>query len=167
MSLNMRNSQFGNLFQNRWNDKNGRFEIDERTQKVCMVNNEYFKSKKQIVSPAMDYISNALENSNDYYITSLNFKYCYLGFDDLLYLGQAMRLNRTLVKLNLSKNNLKSKTMRLFLDSIQDNYTLADLNVAGNLLDDAFAFDLACVLEDNQSLHTVDISGNPISQAGA
>ena len=115
----------------------------------------------------MDYISSALENSNGFYITSLNFKYWYLSFDDLLYLGQAMRLNRTLVKLDLSKNNLKSKTMRLFLDSVQDNYTLADLNLSGNLLDDAFAFDLACVLEDNQSLHTVNISSNPISQAGA
>jgi Ran GTPase-activating protein (RanGAP) involved in mRNA processing and transport len=27
----MRNSQFGNQFSNRWNEKNGRFEIDERT----------------------------------------------------------------------------------------------------------------------------------------
>jgi Ran GTPase-activating protein (RanGAP) involved in mRNA processing and transport len=78
-----------------------------------------------------------------------------------------MRLNRTLVKLDLSKNALKSKTVRLFLDSIQDNYTLSDLNLSGNLLDDAFAFDLSCVLEDNQSLHTVDISGNPISSNGA
>ena len=64
-----------------------------------------------IVSPAMDYISDALEKSNEYYITALNFKYCYLSFDDLLMLGTGMRLNRTLVKLDLSKNALKSKTL--------------------------------------------------------
>lgn len=102
-----------------------------------------------IVSPAMDYISDALEKSNEYYITALNFKYCYLSFDDLLMLGTGMRLNRTLVKLDLSKNALKSKTLGLFLDSLQDNYTLADFNVSGNLLDDSFAWSLSVVLEDN------------------
>ena len=51
MSLNMRNSQFGLQFNPRWNEKSGRFEIDDGkatdrsgfgSQKQCFVNSPYF-----------------------------------------------------------------------------------------------------------------------------
>ena len=119
------------------------------------------------ISPnAMTYLYQAVENSL-FYITALNFKFCYLTFDDILALAAGMKYNKTIVKLDLSNNALKACVVKFFLESLLDNYCLTDLSFAGNFLDNEFACDLAHLLESNQVLHTVDISKNPIGPEGA
>ena len=115
---------------------------------------------------AVLHLSNSLSNGN-FYLTALSLKFCYLEFDHLLSLGEGIKYNHTLVKLDLSSNGLKPCTLKFFLESIVDNTSLADLNLAGNFLDNEFAVDLAHLLEFNQTLHTVDISRNPIGPEGA
>lgn len=67
-------------------------------------------------------------------------------------LANALRFNKTLVKLDLGGNALKPCTARFLLDALLDNCCLADVSFAGNFLDDEFAVDLAHVLEDNPVL---------------
>jgi hypothetical protein len=67
----------------------------------------------------------------------------------MIKLSDAINLNKTLVRLDLSNNALKSPTMRFFLEAMLDNSTLADLRLAGNFLDNEFAVDLAHLLEVN------------------
>lgn len=105
--------------------------------------------------------------NNSFYITALSFKFCFLEFHEFLILAEAIRFNTTIVKLDFSKNGLKSCTVKWLLDSLVDNYCLAHLDLSGNFLDNEFAVDLAHLLETNQQLHTVDISNNPIEPEGA
>jgi NLR family CARD domain-containing protein 3 len=113
-----------------------------------------------------EYLTRCLSHS-DFYLTSLNLKFCFLSFEHIQLLSNALRSNKTLVKLDLSKNGLKSYTAKYFLDSLQINEHLMNINFHGNLLDDDFAHDLAELLSQNSILHTVDISNNPIGPDGA
>lgn len=100
-------------------------------------------------------------------MVALNFKFCYLSFDDIYQLSNGIKFNNTIIKLDLSNNAIKPCTIKFFLEALLDNTSLADLRLCGNLLDNEFAVDLAHLLESNQTLHTVDISKNPIGQEGA
>ena len=82
-------------------------------------------------------------------------------------LAAAFKFNKTIVKLSLANNGLKSCVAKFLLESLLDNFCLAELSFAGNFLDNEFACDLAHLLESNQTLHTVDISKNPIAPEGA
>ena len=82
-------------------------------------------------------------------------------------LAEGIRFNKTLVKLDLSHNALKSCVMKFVFDALDNNYSLAHLLLQSNFLDNEFAVDLAHILENNQTLHTVDISNNPIGPEGA
>ncbi|CDW87985.1 UNKNOWN [Stylonychia lemnae] len=115
---------------------------------------------------AADHISKAVSN-NDYYLTSLSLKFCFISFEQLIELSNSLRFNKTLVKLDLSSNALKSCQVKFLLDSMMDNVCLTELNLASNFLDDEFAQDLSYVLENNPVLYKVDISRNPIGPAGA
>lgn len=97
---------------------------------------------------AMTHLSNSLSNGN-FYLVALSLKYCYLDFDQLLRLGEGIKYNHTLVKLDLSNNGLKACILKFFLESLVDNTSLADLKLAGNFLDNEFAVDLAHLLEYN------------------
>jgi Ran GTPase-activating protein (RanGAP) involved in mRNA processing and transport len=114
---------------------------------------------------AGEYLFKAI-SSPEYYLTSLNLKFCYLSFEQLIALGNALRFNKTIVKLNLSSNALKPCTARFILDAMLDNVCLSEVNFSSNFLDDEFAVDLAHVLEDNPVLYKVDIASNPIGPAG-
>jgi len=97
---------------------------------------------------SIEYLSNIITNYS-YYITALSFKFCFLDFKYILMLAEGMRLNKTIVKLDLSKNALKSCTIKWLLDALMDNYSLAHLDLSGNFLDNEFAVDLAHLLESN------------------
>ena len=112
-----------------------------------------------------DYLFKSL-TSQDFYLTSLSLKFCFLSFEQLMTLGNALRFNKTLVKLDLSNNALKACTVRFVLDSLLDNVCLAEIGLASNFLDDEFAVDLSHVLEDNPVLYKVDIAKNPIGPGG-
>ena len=51
-------------------------------------------------------------------------------------LANAIRFNKTLVKLDLSKNALKSCVVKFLLDSLLDNVCLVYLDMSSNFLDD-------------------------------
>jgi len=61
-----------------------------------------------LTKQASDYLCKSL-NSQEYYLTSLNLKFCYLSYDQISQLSNALRFNKTLVKLDLSSNALKPK----------------------------------------------------------
>ncbi len=82
-------------------------------------------------------------------------------------LANSLRFNKSLVKLDLSNNALKSCVVKFLLDSLLDNVCLTELNLSSNFLEDDFAKDLALVLENNPVLYKVDIANNPIGPVGA
>ena len=82
-------------------------------------------------------------------MSALSLRYCFLTFDDIMLLAQGIKFNKTMVKLDLGKNALKSCVAKFFLDSLLDNFCLAELILDGNLLDNEFAVDLAHLLEQN------------------
>lgn len=119
-----------------------------------------------VTKPAEDYLFKCISNP-DCYLTSLSLKYCFLSLEQICELSSALRFNKTLVKLDLSNNGLKSCTMKFLLDALLDNVCLSELNLSSNFLDDSFARDLALVLENNLVLYKVDIGNNPIGPVGA
>ena len=119
-----------------------------------------------ITANGMKHICHSLEKP-DVYLIGLSFKFCYLSFNYIIELSKAIKLNNTLVKLDLSNNGLKACTVKFLLDGLENNTALADLSLANNFLDNEFAVDLAHLLELNSVLHTVDISKNPIGPEGA
>jgi len=119
-----------------------------------------------ISKQCLTYLCNNMTNYS-YYITALSFKFCFLEFNQLLMLGDGIKFNKTIVKLDLSHNAFKACWVKFFLESLLDNYCLAHLDLSHNYLDNEFAVDLSHLLESNQTLHTVDISNNPIEPEGA
>lgn len=119
-----------------------------------------------ITKHAGDYLFKAIA-APEYYLTSLNLRFTFLTFEQTVALANALRFNKTLVKLDMGNNAMKPCTARFILDALLDNYCLAEVSFAANFLDDEFAVDLAGVLEDNPVLFKVDISNNPIGSAGA
>ena len=100
-------------------------------------------------------------------LTGLSLKYCFLSFEQILSLSNAIRFTKNLIKLDLSNNGIRPKPAAFLLDSIQQNISLTEVNFHGNFLDNEFAVDLSYVLEKNSVLYKVDISQNPIGPEGA
>lgn len=78
---------------------------------------------------ATDHLSKAISTS-EYYLTSLSLKFCYISFEQLVELSNALRFNKTLVKLDLSSNALKSCWVKFLLDALLNNVCLTELNLA-------------------------------------
>lgn len=97
---------------------------------------------------ALDSLCNMLCNPA-YYVTALCFKFCFLDFYQIIDLEGVIKFNKSLVKIDLSKNGLKSMTIKLFMEALQDNYCLAHLDLSGNFLDNVFAEDLAELIKEN------------------
>jgi hypothetical protein len=95
---------------------------------------------------AMDYLCRSL-NHNEYYLTALNLKYCYLSFEFIVQLSDALRFNKTMVKLDLSNNALKACTVNYIIDALTVNRHLTFINFHGNFLNDDFAYQLADLLD--------------------
>ena len=115
---------------------------------------------------AIDYLCKSL-NHHEYHLTALNLKYCFLTFEFFIQLADALRFNKSLVKLDLSNNALKNCTAKYMLETLRINQSLTEINFHSNLLNDDFAYHLADLLCENPILHTVDISKNPIGVEGA
>ena len=82
-------------------------------------------------------------------------------------LSNALRFNKSLVKIDLSHNGLKSFTAKYVLEALIDNTSIMEVNFSGNFLDDQFGIDLARTLKNNEILYKMDISKNPIGPNGA
>mmetsp|Transcript_37861 Transcript_37861/g.27873 ORF Transcript_37861/g.27873 Transcript_37861/m.27873 type:complete len:81 (+) Transcript_37861:690-932(+) len=61
----------------------------------------------QLSVPAFDYLCRSLSQP-EFYLTGLSLKFCFLTFEQILTLANSLRFNKSLVKLDLSKNGLKS-----------------------------------------------------------
>ena len=133
----------------------------------------------QFTPAAFKWLTDCLGNDKCY-VQALNLRFCFLDlqpsyenelltqcFTDFILLANSVRFNKTLIKLDLSNNVLKSCTVKFLISALDNNFYMTDLNLANNFLDDEFAVDLAHLLEDNQVMHTVDISNNPIGPQGA
>jgi Ran GTPase-activating protein (RanGAP) involved in mRNA processing and transport len=110
---------------------------------------------------------NKLLTHPPHYIIGLSFKYCFLDTKSLFLISQALEINRTLVKLDLSCNGLSPVMGIYIVKSLKNNVTLAEINLSKNCLNDDFAEGLAELLKVNETLWKVDIAFNPIGGDGA
>lgn len=120
----------------------------------------------KLTKPSVDYLTKMLANSETM-LTGLNLKYCFLPFDFVLPLSNGLRVNKNLIKLDLSNNGLIPAVARYLLDALTVNMSVTEVNFHGNFLDNEFAVDLSYLLEQNVVLNTIDISANPIGPEGA
>jgi len=81
--------------------------------------------------------------SQEFCLTALNFKFCFLTFEMVKKLADSLRSNKTLTKLDLSNNGLCSAVTNYLLQALRVNIYVSDLNLHGNNLDDDFAVELA------------------------
>jgi hypothetical protein len=100
-------------------------------------------------------------------VNGLSFKYCYLQLVEVRILCLALKVNRTLIKLDLSNNAMSSVSGSLINAALRENQTLMDLNLSRNKLCDIFAEGLAGSLRINCTLQKCDISGNCITKVGS
>lgn len=84
---------------------------------------------------AMNHIIKAISNQ-EFYLTGLSLKFCYLTREQIINLASALRYNKCLVKLDLSNNGMVSYHARYILESLVDNTALSEISFAGNYLDD-------------------------------
>lgn len=97
------------------------------------------------------------------YLTAISFKNCYLNSEMINKLASVLKINRTLVKLDLSYNGLNSEQLNRFIEILKkDNRTLAHIDLSGNYLDDNFAIEFSKMLKENNVLYLFDISKNPV-----
>lgn len=66
---------------------------------------------------AVDYLCKSLTHA-EFYLTAINLKYCFLTFEFVLQLSDALRFSKSLIKLDLSNNCLKSCTVKYLIDSL-------------------------------------------------
>ena len=76
----------------------------------------------------------------------MNLKFCFLKFDHIKILSDALRHNKTLVKLDLSNNGLTPRVGSYLIEALMENIYLSEINFHGNQLNDAFAEHLALLL---------------------
>lgn len=120
----------------------------------------------RLTKNCFDYLSKSMQHI-DFNLTALNLKFCFLNFEQIKKLSDALRYNKTLVKLDLSNNGLTTGVTNYLIDSLLVNSYISEVNLHGNNLNDGFAKNFAHLLEVNQVLYKVDISSNPISPFGA
>ena len=72
-------------------------------------------------------------------MTALSLKFCFIGTDEIVRISKGLETNKTLVKLDLSNNALRSYMTHFLMEALRINATLTDLNLSSNQLDDKFA----------------------------
>ena len=95
-------------------------------------------------------------------ITGLSLENCYLTAEMLEILAKKLRINRTLVRLNLSCNGIKCVSGTQIISALKDNISVCFLDLSSNFLRDQFANSLADTLRVNNILSEIDISNNQV-----
>ena len=95
-----------------------------------------------------DYLGRCMQSS-DFCLTALNLKFCFLTFDQIKKLADSLRFNKTLIKLDLSNNGLKSRVANYLMEALSVNNYISEVNFHGNQLNDDFAEVLANLLKQN------------------
>ena len=100
-------------------------------------------------------------------LSSLNLSQCFLDSRSIVIIAEAIKHNRSLVKLDLSYNGITTNIGRYIAMALRLNASLGILNLSHNNLDDKFCSILALELNNNRTLYECDMSGNPFAQSGA
>jgi hypothetical protein len=100
-------------------------------------------------------------------LSALSLSQCYLDSRSIVILSEALKHNRSLVKLDLSYNGLRTNIAQYLARALRINISLTMLSLAHNELDDRFCVVLAQELRNNNTLFECDMSGNPFAQDGA
>jgi hypothetical protein len=74
----------------------------------------------QVNKNSMDYLCKGLGN-HEYHLTALSLKFCFLPFEFIVQLADALRFNKSLIKLDLSNNCLKACTAKHIVEALLIN----------------------------------------------
>lgn len=102
----------------------------------------------RLTKNCFDFLGRCMQSA-DYSLTALNLKFCFLTFDQIKKLADSLRYNKTLIKLDLSNNGLRSRVANYLMESLSVNNYISEVNFHGNQLNDDFAEVLANLLKQN------------------
>jgi Ran GTPase-activating protein (RanGAP) involved in mRNA processing and transport len=77
--------------------------------------------------------------------------------EEIELLCDALKINKTLTRLNLNGNRIGPQNTSKILDALQHNNTMTELNFWDNDLNSGIAPSIACLLEINESLTELDL----------
>lgn len=87
--------------------------------------------------------------------------------DSMLLLGEAIKVNTGLFRLNLSGNSMRRCVLETLLESVKSNRTLRAIDLSFNGLDDYITEHLEALLKSNRALRELDIAHNRFTIASA
>eukprot|EP00948_MAST-09A_sp_MAST-9A-sp1_P001677 g1677.t1 len=82
-------------------------------------------------------------------------------------IAYALKINKTLERLSLSKNDITDEGAEAMADALKVNETLDHLNFYSNRIEDQGAVAIADALKVNKTLVSLDLQGNGITDEGA
>ena len=91
----------------------------------------------------------------------------YISDDGAIAFSECLKANRTLIELDMSRNNITDKGASAIAKAIQVNTTLQRLNISHNKLSDDSAIAFSECLKTNTTLIELDMSRNNITDKGA
>lgn len=101
-------------------------------------------------------------------LTHLNLGDNCISYDGSRFLAQALKVNKSLIWLDLKLNRLNDKAgSKLCIDLLNNDSSLHFLGLSSNELDNMFAESLAEYLKMNEHITAVDISCNVIQESAA
>lgn len=95
-------------------------------------------------------------------VSSLILTNCCLGVSEVLYLGEVLSQNTTLLVLDLSLNSLTPRGTKAIMEGLMMNSTLTTLNLSDCSLCSDFGVICAAMLTTNTTLRSLNLSKNPL-----
>ena len=80
-----------------------------------------------------------------------------ITYDEAKMIGEAIKVNKTLQKLNIAHNNISDDGAAAISDGLQCNISLQELNMSNNMITSEGAKIIAEAIKVNTTLHTLDL----------
>ncbi|KAI9249774.1 hypothetical protein BDA99DRAFT_523622 [Phascolomyces articulosus] len=122
---------------------------------------EYLNLNNNDIRQGVQYIAQALRRNQS--LTELHLHDCKLDSKACAFIGEALKYNQALLKLDISANSLVHPTAEGILaikQALYVNWTLKELNMSASGLASEAAIYLAECLPENRSLRRIDLSKN-------
>ncbi|KAI8138295.1 hypothetical protein BJV82DRAFT_631776 [Fennellomyces sp. T-0311] len=122
---------------------------------------EYLNLDSNDIRHSVQYIAQALRRNRS--LATLSLRECKIDAKDCALIGEALKYNQALAKLNISSNNLSQPTSEGILaikQALYVNWTLKELNMSAAGLTSEAAIYLAECLPENRALRRLDLSKN-------